>query len=142
LGAKLRLADAGDSVAWWDGVAFDRILLDAPCTASGVVRRHPDGKWLRRESDIDGFVAQQKRLLNALWPCLKSGGKMLYATCSIFAAENAAQVDEFVATHRDALRERCELPDEVGALGGQLLPAAPGAAHNHDGFFYALLQKI
>ncbi len=130
------------STAWWDGVAFDRILLDAPCTASGVVRRHPDGKWLRRESDVDGFVAQQKRLLDALWPCLKSGGKMLYATCSIFAAENAARIDEFVAAHRDASRVQCAMDAEIAAIGGQLLPASPGAAHNHDGFFYALLQKI
>jgi 16S rRNA (cytosine967-C5)-methyltransferase len=142
LSAKLRVADAGDSAAWWDGAAFDRILLDAPCTASGVVRRHPDGKWLRRESDIDAFAAQQRRLLNSLWPCLNPGGRMLYATCSIFAAENATQIDEFVAGHRDASCAQCKLPPDVAALGGQLLPAAPGAAHNHDGFFYALLQKI
>jgi 16S rRNA (cytosine967-C5)-methyltransferase len=142
LSASLRVADAGDIDGWWDGVAFDRILLDAPCTASGVVRRHPDGKWLRRESDVDGFVAQQKRLLDALWPCLKSGGRMLYATCSIFDAENAARIDEFVAAHRDASRVHCAMDAEIAAIGGQLLPASPGAAHNHDGFFYALLQKI
>jgi len=142
LTAELRVADAADVEAWWNGVAFDRILLDAPCTASGVVRRHPDGKWLRRESDVEGFVAQQKRLLDALWPCLRPGGKLLYATCSIFDAENSAQVDAFVSDHRDASREQCALPLEVGAIGGQLLPARAGAAHNHDGFFYALLQKV
>ncbi|HEV2042281.1 MAG TPA: 16S rRNA (cytosine(967)-C(5))-methyltransferase RsmB [Casimicrobiaceae bacterium] len=141
LTAKLHAADAADTDAWWDGIAFDRILLDAPCTASGVVRRHPDGKWLRRESDIDGFVAQQKRLLDALWPCLKSDGKLLYATCSIFGAENKGQIDAFVLDHRDASRAQCAISAEVGADGGQLLPAGAGAAHNHDGFFYALLQK-
>jgi 16S rRNA (cytosine967-C5)-methyltransferase len=142
LTAKLRVADAADTSAWWDRATFDRILLDAPCTASGVVRRHPDGKWLRRESDIAGFVAQQRRLLYALWPCLKSGGKLLYATCSIFGAENDGQIEPFLLAHRDASREQCALSAEVGAAGGQLLPAGAGAAHNHDGFFYALLQKI
>jgi 16S rRNA (cytosine967-C5)-methyltransferase len=142
LTAELHVADAANVEAWWSGVAFDRILLDAPCTASGVVRRHPDGKWLRRESDVEGFVAQQKRLLDALWPCLRTGGKLLYATCSIFDAENSAQVDAFVSRHRDASRAQCALPLEVGAIGGQLLPAGAGAAHNHDGFFYALLQKV
>jgi 16S rRNA (cytosine967-C5)-methyltransferase len=141
LTAKLRLADAADIGAWWDGAAFDRVLLDAPCTASGVVRRHPDGKWLRRESDLDGFVAQQKRLLNALWPCLRPGGKLLYATCSIFGAENTGQVDAFLLAHHDASQAPCALSAEVGAASGQLLPAGAGAAHNHDGFFYALLQK-
>lgn len=141
LTAKLRVADAADTDAWWDRAAFDRILLDAPCTASGVVRRHPDGKWLRRESDIDGFVAQQKRLLNALWPCLRAGGKLLYATCSIFGAENKGQIEAFVLSHRDASPAQCALSAEVDAAGGQLLPVGAGAAHNHDGFFYALLQK-
>jgi len=142
LSAKLRVADAVDTDLWWDGTAFDRILLDAPCTASGVVRRHPDGKWLRRASDVDAFVTQQKRLLDALWPCLKSGGKMLYATCSIFGAENEKQIEAFSLDHRDASRVACPQSADVAAAGGQLLPAGAGAAHNHDGFFYALLQKI
>ncbi|MDQ6916445.1 MAG: 16S rRNA (cytosine(967)-C(5))-methyltransferase RsmB [Pseudomonadota bacterium] len=142
LAAKVHLADAADTGAWWDGIALDRILLDAPCTASGVVRRHPDGKWLRRETDVEGFVAQQKRLLEALWRCLDHGGKLLYSTCSIFAAENGGQIDAFLRAHEDAFRVRCSLPAEVGAEDGQLLPSGPGAAHNHDGFFYALLQKI
>jgi 16S rRNA (cytosine967-C5)-methyltransferase len=142
LEAELLVADAADAAAWWDGVAFDRILLDAPCTASGVVRRHPDGKWLRRESDVDGFVAQQKRLLDALWPCLDSGGKLLYATCSIFAPENESQIDAFLSAHADASRARVSLSEDLNAAGGRLLPAGASAAHNHDGFFYALLQKI
>ncbi len=142
LKANVHAADAADTAGWWNGIAFDRILLDAPCTASGVVRRHPDGKWLRCESDVGGFVAQQKRLMDALWPCLDSGGKLLYATCSIFAPENEAQIDAFVHAHGDASRVPCSLPADVHAADGQLLPAGADAAHNHDGFFYALLQKI
>jgi 16S rRNA (cytosine967-C5)-methyltransferase len=142
LSAKLHVADAADTGAWWDGAAFDRILLDAPCTASGVVRRHPDGKWLRREGDVAAFAAQQQRLLDALWPCLESGGKMLYATCSIFGAENGKQVEAFLRAHGDASRIPCPQSADVAAASGQLLPAGAGAAHNHDGFFYALLQKI
>jgi 16S rRNA (cytosine967-C5)-methyltransferase len=141
LSAELRVADAANIDTWWNGVAFDRILLDAPCSASGVVRRHPDGKWLRRESDVEGFVAQQTRLLDALWPCLKAGGKFLYATCSIFGDENRRQIEGFLRAHRDALDLQCTLPADIGATNGQLLPAGAGAAHNHDGFFYALLQK-
>ena len=141
LAARLIVGDAGEPDIWWDGDAFDRILADVPCTASGIVRRHPDGKWLRRETDIAGFVAQQIRLLDALWPCLKRGGVLLYSTCSIFGAENDDQITAFLQRHRDALRIRLTLPAEYAAIEGQLLPAAPGAAHNHDGFFYALLQK-
>jgi len=141
LAARLVVADAGEPDRWWDGNAFDCILADVPCTASGIVRRHPDGKWLRRETDIAGFAAQQRRLLDGLWPCLKRGGMLLYSTCSIFGAENDDQIVAFLERHRDALRIRPTLPAEYGAIDGQLLPAAPGAAHNHDGFFYALLQK-
>ena len=120
---------------------FDRILLDAPCTASGVVRRHPDGKWLRRESDLAAFAGQQQRLLDAVWPCLAPGGRLLYATCSIFRAENNEQVADFVARHDDVLRLPLRLPAGVHDDDGQLLPSGAGAEHNHDGFFYALLQK-
>ena len=141
LDARLVVADAGEPDRWWDGNTFDRILADVPCTASGIVRRHPDGKWLRRETDIVGLAAQQRRLLDALWPCLKRGGTLLYSTCSVFGAENGDQILAFLERHRDALRIRLTLPAEFGAIDGQLLPAAPGAAHNHDGFFYALLQK-
>src|SRR5438552_3401605 len=137
--SRLVHADAADVHSWWDGFAFDRILVDAPCTASGIVRRHPDGKWLRRETDIEDFAGQQARLLDALWPLLARGGAMLYATCSIFRAENQAQVAAFLARHGDAEAIPVALPP--GSIDGQLLPAGPGAAHNHDGFFFALLHK-
>ena len=143
LGLKARLvaADAGDRDGWWDGVPFDRILADVPCTASGIVRRHPDVKWLRRESDLAGFVSQQRRLLDALWSTLARGGSLLYATCSVFREENEDQVEAFLVRHADAAPVEVALPDENDAVGGQLLPAAGRAEHNHDGFFYALLQK-
>jgi 16S rRNA (cytosine967-C5)-methyltransferase len=133
--------DAGAPAQWSQGRAFDRILVDVPCTASGVVRRHPDGKWLRRESDVTGFARQQARLLAALWPCLARGGLLLYATCSVFDAENEAQVSAFLARHPDALRESLTFPAGVVHRGGQLLPSLPGAGHNQDGFFYALLRR-
>lgn len=133
--------DAADAGRWWDGRLFDRILADVPCTASGVVRRHPDGKWLRRESDVRGFALQQARLLDALWPCLASGGLLLYATCSVFADENEAQVAAFVARHAGALRESLTFAPGIAHRGGQLLPSLPGASHNQDGFFYGLLRK-
>ena len=141
LRARVVAADAGDTRSWWDGNAFDRILVDAPCTASGVVRRHPDGKWLRRESDLAAFGKQQQRLLDAVWPCLAQGGRLLYATCSIFRPENDDQVAAFAARHPDVLRLSPRLPAGMGDENGQLLPSGPGAEHNHDGFFYALLQK-
>src|SRR5689334_13366780 len=109
--ARLRLTDprvhlvqgdAGDPSGWWDGRAFDRILLDAPCTASGVVRRHPDGKWRHRPGDVERFAREQARLLAAAWPLLAPGGKLLYATCSIFRAENGLLVEAFLDRHPDA----------------------------------------
>jgi 16S rRNA (cytosine967-C5)-methyltransferase len=139
LEAQLVSADAAETRSWWDEQPYDRILADVPCSASGVVRRHPDIKWLRRESDIAGFVAQQSRLLDALWSTLASGGSLLYATCSVFAAENQTQVEAFLARHPDAQTETLE---PIGDLErGHLLPAAGGAEHNHDGFFYARLRK-
>jgi 16S rRNA (cytosine967-C5)-methyltransferase len=141
--SRVRLAagDAREPASWWDGRPFDRVLVDAPCTASGVVRRHPDGKWLRRESDIAAFALVQRAMLEALWPCVARGGRLLYATCSVFRDENEALVAAFCAARTDALRESLTLEDEVGHEGGQLLPSLPGAVHNHDGFFYALLRK-
>jgi 16S rRNA (cytosine967-C5)-methyltransferase len=133
--------DAGAPSTWWDGRPFDLILADVPCTASGVVRRHPDVKWLRRETDAAAFARQQARLLAALWPLLRPGGRMLYATCSVFAEENEAQIAAFTAAHGDALRETLTFAPELVARGGQLLPSLPGAGHNQDGFFYALLGK-
>jgi 16S rRNA (cytosine967-C5)-methyltransferase len=141
LSARLVAGDAGEPGSWWDGTPFDRILADVPCTASGVVRRHPDGKWLRRESDIASFVDQQRRLLDALWPVLARGGRLLYSTCSVFRAENAEQVEAFVTRHPDASRARLDLPSSLMASDGQLLPVEGDAEHNHDGFFYALLEK-
>jgi 16S rRNA (cytosine967-C5)-methyltransferase len=138
---RVLAADAGVPAQWWDGRAFDRILVDVPCTASGVVRRHPDAKWLRRESDVAGFARSQARMLDALWPCLARGGLMLYATCSVFREENEDQVAAFAARHPDALRESLTFPAGVAHRGGQLLPSLPGASHNQDGFFYALLRK-
>jgi len=134
-------ADAGDPEAWWDGRPFERILADVPCTATGVVRRHPDVKWLRRETDVASFAGQQTRLLDALWPCLAHGGLMLYATCSIFEAENEMQIAAFLARHPDALRETLTFHPEAARRGAQLLPSLPGASHNQDGYFYALLRK-
>ena len=133
--------DAGDPAAWWDGRPFDRILADVPCTASGVVRRHPDAKWLRRRSDIATFAAQQARILAGLWPLLAAGGRLLYTTCSVFAAENDLQINDFLQRTPTALRESISFPPGTVHTGGQLLPSANGAGHNQDGFFYALLRK-
>ncbi|MFN3751129.1 MAG: 16S rRNA (cytosine(967)-C(5))-methyltransferase RsmB [Thiobacillus sp.] len=132
LAATLVEGDAAQPDAWWDGRPFDRILADVPCSASGVVRRNPDIKWLRRPEDIAQFAAQQAVMLEALWRLLAPGGTLLYATCSIFDEENDAQVRAFQARHPDA--ERCPLPAPIS--DGALLPSA-----DHDGFFYALLRK-
>ncbi len=133
LSARLLAADAGNPASWWDGRPFDRILLDAPCSASGVVRRHPDGKWLKRVADVESLTKEQDRLLEALWPCLGAGGKLLYATCSVFRQENEARVQAFLGRHPDARRDALTLP---GAHDGQWLPDP-----QHDGFFYARLVK-
>jgi len=134
LTAQLVVGDAAEPDVWWDGKPFQRILADVPCSASGVVRRHPDIKWLRRSTDIAGFAAQQLGILRALWRLLAQDGKLLYATCSVFHQENEQVVGLFLAQHTDARRLPVALPDN---LQGQLLPD-----HQHDGFFYALLQKI
>ena len=134
LKASLVVGDAANPDAWWDGQPFDRILADVPCSASGVVRRNPDIKWLRRADDIAQFAAQQAVMLERLWPLLAPGGTLLYATCSIFNEENDGQVRAFLAHHvRDA--ERCLLPEPLS--DGSLLPDT-----EHDGFYYALLRKI
>ena len=134
LSAQLVVGDAAEPDAWWDGKPFQRILADVPCSASGVVRRHPDIKWLRRRTDIAGFAAQQLDILQALWRLLAQDGKLLYATCSVFHQENEQVVVSFLAQHPDARRLTVDLPDNIQ---GQLLPD-----DQHDGFFYALLQKI
>lgn len=133
LKAQVIVGDAAHPEGWWDGRTFQRILADVPCSASGVVRRHPDIKWLRRAEDIAGFASQQRAILGALWPLLAQGGKLLYATCSVFEQENERVVSDFLALHQDARRLPVILPDNSE---GQLLPD-----EQHDGFFYALLQK-
>jgi 16S rRNA (cytosine967-C5)-methyltransferase len=143
LRARLLAADAGNPAAWWDGLPFDAILLDAPCSASGIVRRHPDVRWLRRASDIAELAATQARLLAALWPLLAPGGRLLYCTCSVFRAEGEQQIDAFLQRQGGAGRARL-LPSP-----GHLLPlpdnasdgAAPTGAAAPDGFYYALLEK-
>ena len=146
LAATLKVADASLPDTWWDGKPFDRILLDVPCSGSGVVRRHPDIKWIRRETDIFAFGRQQTRLLNALWNCLGNGGRLLYATCSIFHLENRDIVEQFKRKTPGArqLQLQPHLPQAAGRgdavtvelPDGQLLPD-----HVHDGFYYALLEK-
>ncbi|HEY3178487.1 MAG TPA: 16S rRNA (cytosine(967)-C(5))-methyltransferase RsmB [Casimicrobiaceae bacterium] len=133
--------DALEPSAWWDARPYDRILADVPCSASGVVRRHPDVKWLRRPGDIAAFVRDQDRILDALWPLLSHGGMLLYATCSLFKAENEERVAEFLTRHADALRETIMFPPDAVHIEGQLLPSPSAAVHNQDGFFYALLRK-
>jgi 16S rRNA (cytosine967-C5)-methyltransferase len=131
LDATLLTGDAAVPDSWWDGRPFQRILADVPCSASGVVRRHPDIKWLRRRADIAGFAEQQLAILQALWPLLEQDGKLLYATCSVFRQENEQVVAAFLTQRPDARRLSINLPDN-----GQLLPD-----DQHDGFFYALLHK-
>lgn len=137
LAARVVCGDVCDPGNWWDGRPFDRILADVPCSASGVVRRHPDIKWLRRHADIEQFALVQRRMLDALWQLLASGGKLLYATCSVFHEENHLQVAQFLKRHRDAQHQilpGAEVNQQQPA--GQMLPD-----ERHDGFFYALLQK-
>ena len=129
--AEVRAADCTQPDAWWDGRPFDRILADVPCTASGIVRRHPDIKWLRRAADPAQFAAGQARILEALWRVLAPDGKLLYVTCSVFPGENAGVVDGFCVLHPEA--RRLDLPAQAPA---QLLPGA-----GNDGFFFALLEK-
>ena len=133
LHARLQVGDASQPANWWNGKPFQRILADVPCSASGVVRRHPDIKWLRRAEDIDGFAKQQMQILCALWRLLASDGKLLYATCSIFASENRQVISEFLQQHDDAR----SVPLSASNLSeGQIQPD-----DQHDGFFYALLHK-
>jgi 16S rRNA (cytosine967-C5)-methyltransferase len=141
LSAKVVVGDCRKPEDFCEGRPFDRILLDAPCSASGVVRRHPDIKWLRRKTDVSEFGRTQAELLEALWRVLAPDGKLLYATCSVFPEENGAQVDNFLLRHPDA--EMLPLPglaeNDKGPprpLEGQILPSA-----NSDGFFYALLKR-
>lgn len=138
LHARLMQADAGDPAAWRDAGTFDRILADVPCTASGVVRRHPDIKWLRKPADIAAMAQRQSQILDTLWQLLGRGGKLLYATCSVFSEENGRQVEQFITRHPDARQTAVSLPAEgLRHSNGQLFPDAA-----HDGFYYALLEKV
>ena len=139
--AKVVAADAAQTKTWWDGQLFDAVLLDAPCTASGIVRRHPDVRWLRRESDIDKLAAIQKNLLKQLWPLVKPGGRLLYCTCSVFRAEGENQAKTFVEHNTNA-----RLLPSLGHLRPQSNTTATALVDNlsgdHDGFYYALLEKL
>lgn len=135
--AKVMTGDAADPEQWWDGQLFDRILLDAPCSASGIVRRHPDIRWIRRPADIQKLVKQQRRLLKALWPLLAPQGKLLYVTCSIFFEEGEGQADWFERNQADAVR----LPAIGQLLPGEALKIQMGMPEDCDGFFYALFEK-
>ena len=131
--ATTKVADAADLSSWWDGTPFDRVLLDAPCSGSGVVRRHPDIKWLRRPEDLVSLAVTQASLLDRLWSVLRPGGRLVYATCSLFREENQDQVTSFLERHQDVRMLPVDIPV---ARNGQILPDLI-----HDGFFYALLQK-
>jgi 16S rRNA (cytosine967-C5)-methyltransferase len=134
--AKIVHADAADTASWWDGRAFDQILIDAPCTGTGVIRRHPDIKHLRRPSDVAALVAGQSRLLDALWPLLARGGRLTYATCSVLAAENQAQIAAFCQRTPQARALPLALPGfRAAGNGWQTLSGNDG----RDGFFYASL---
>jgi 16S rRNA (cytosine967-C5)-methyltransferase len=140
LKAKVLVADAGRTSAWWDGTPFDAILLDAPCTASGIVRRHPDVRWLRRESDTAQLAVQQATLLAALWPLVRPGGRLLYCTCSVFRDEGSRQIEAFLAHNTDArLRPSPGHLLPQGGVNARGVPDNP--LGDHDGFFYALLEK-
>jgi 16S rRNA (cytosine967-C5)-methyltransferase len=154
LQTKVVVGDAGDPALWHDARAFDRILADVPCSASGIVRRHPDVRWLRRATDIPALVQQQRRILDALWPLLAPGGELLYVTCSIFPEEGEEQACWFERAHEDAVRldapgqlmpiclgaaAELSAPLSTGTRAGQL--ERTGADLDHDGFFYARFQK-
>ena len=143
LEAEVRVADAARPETWWDGVPFDRILLDAPCSATGVIRRHPDIKVLRQPSDIDRLAAAQAELLEALWPLLRPGGRLLYCTCSVLRQENDEQIEAFLDRHADArARPPCHPDGLTGPTGLQMLPIVnPGREPAPDGFYHALIEK-
>jgi 16S rRNA (cytosine967-C5)-methyltransferase len=138
LSAQVCVADAADPRGDWTARLFDRILLDVPCSATGVIRRHPDIKWLRRPEDTTALASTQSRILDAIWPLLRPGGRLLYATCSLLAAENERQVTAFLARQHEARARALNIDwGRDRAPGRQLLPTPDG----HDGFFYAVLEK-
>lgn len=138
LEARVHEGDAAAPAGDWAEERYHRILLDVPCSATGVIRRHPDIKWLRREEDLAALTALQARMLDAIWPLLAAGGTLLYATCSLLPEENERQVEAFLSRQDDAAALPMELPwGEPRAIGRQTLPAPGGP----DGFYYALLRK-
>lgn len=138
LAATVKCADVGDVNSWWDGKPFDRILLDAPCSATGVIRRHPDIKLLRRADDIAKLAKEQMRLLTALWPLLKTEGMLVYTTCSVLSEENEKNLQAFVAAHADAKEVKINASwGKESSIGRQILPGM----HGMDGFYFACLRK-
>lgn len=138
LQARLVQGDARTPRDWWDGTPFDRILVDAPCSATGVIRRHPDIKILRRKDDIAALAEQQRAILDAVWPLLAPGGRLLYATCSVLRDENERQIGGFLTRHEDAREKRIPAFWGTACLHGrQILPGEAGM----DGFFYACIEK-
>ncbi|WNC72410.1 16S rRNA (cytosine(967)-C(5))-methyltransferase RsmB [Thalassotalea psychrophila] len=135
LNAKVIAGDAANPEQWFDGELFDRILLDAPCSGTGVIRKNPDIKWLRRATDIDALVILQKQILNAIWALLKPGGTMIYATCSILPEENCQQIEKFITDTPDAVLEPLALTEHSNDW--QILPGD----NSMDGFYYAKLSK-
>jgi 16S rRNA (cytosine967-C5)-methyltransferase len=138
LPAEFCVADAGDPDSWWNGKPFNCVLLDAPCSGSGVIRRHPDIKHLRKPDDLKAMAAVQERLLDRLWKTVAPGGHLLYVTCSIFPEENDEQLDRFLEQYPDAEARQIAAP--AGQCGRHGLQTLPGV-HNVDGFYYSLLQK-
>jgi 16S rRNA (cytosine967-C5)-methyltransferase len=135
--AEIIVGDASTPENWWDGQLFDRVLLDAPCSATGIIRRHPDIKWLRKAKDIDVLVNLQKQILDAIWPLIKPGGTMLYVTCSVLPEENHLQIRDFLSRTSNALLDNTFYNDSVDKPGKQILPGD----QQMDGFYYARLLK-
>ncbi|NDY95894.1 16S rRNA (cytosine(967)-C(5))-methyltransferase RsmB [Wenzhouxiangella limi] len=139
LSARVLVGDAAEPQTWWDGVPYDRILIDAPCSASGVIRRHPDIRWLRRPDDLKALVRLQARLLDGLWPLLRPGGILVYATCSILKAENEAQAQRFLEQHADArILHQPGRPGHVQTPGHQILPGEG----DMDGFYHLAVERL
>ncbi|WP_339723997.1 16S rRNA (cytosine(967)-C(5))-methyltransferase RsmB [uncultured Paraglaciecola sp.] len=135
--AEIVIGDASTPEKWWDGQLFDRVLLDAPCSATGIIRRHPDIKWLRKAKDIDVLVNLQKQILDAIWALIKPGGTLLYATCSILPEENHLQISDFLSRTPNASLDNRFYNDSVDKPGKQILPGD----QQMDGFYYARLLK-
>lgn len=138
LNASVIAADAAEPAGWWQGKLFDRILLDVPCSATGVIRRHPDIRWLRKKADIAVLAELQQRILQQCWSLLAPGGTLLYATCSVLPVENSEQIAQFLQQHSDARLDKLPQQPTDQPYGWQLLPGE----QDMDGFFYARLKKM